>query len=166
MAHVRLNDPRTAHGAVVLVFENAERPLLGEVVALVRDVEALYWFCWELALGDAAPNVDPKEAGGFPLRVERLRLGSFEVVLQVPAPAWEIGAGLLFTGALAMVFRLPARFQEARESFWERRLAADEAKRKWLESKRAEWRDQLIRLGEMGLPEEAAEVLRERGEEP
>jgi hypothetical protein len=101
------------------------------------------------------------------LRVEGLRLENpLEVLLQVAEIAWHTGAGLLFTGALAKVFNLPARFQEGREAFWEHRLRADENKRKWLERKQAERRYKPPSLKEMWLPDEAAEILRERDEEP
>jgi hypothetical protein len=182
MEHVRLNDPQTASGVVVLVFQGAERLPPGRIGAVLRDIESLYWFCLEVVDPELTPDRLREELRGMSRRdrvealweapklhlgVERLRLGSpLEVVLQVGADAWQVGAGLLFTGALAMVFRMPARFQEARRSFWDRRLAADDAKRKWLESKRAEWEAMPPWLSGMRLPEEAEGVLRERGEEP
>jgi hypothetical protein len=176
---VRLIDPRTASGVVVLVFGTAERTPrpIGE---LLTDVESLYWFCLEVAdpklsrkrLRRAArlSRDDPEAVNrylGLQPRLDGLRLGSpLEVLVQVPAEAWQVGGGLLFTGALAMIFGLPARYQEARRLFWDQRLAADEAKRNWLDAKEAAWQKKSIWMTEMELPEEAVELLLERGEEP
>jgi len=137
---------------LVLVFDGADDLSLVDVGALLRDIETLYWLC-----ADTREDVNPSE---FRMRVAHLHLGSpLELVLELPSVVWHLGFGFTFAGALAMIFKLPARYQQERWHFWQTRLAADKAKRDWVEWREAEYLQSPIILKELTLPEDADEVL-------
>jgi hypothetical protein len=158
--------PPTTHrigirGSTVLVFQGAEGATPLALGVLFRDIETLYWFCVETAESDHLSL----ERNELPPRVATIEFGSpLEITLQLAEVVWPEGVGFLFIGALAMIFKLPVRFQEERQQFWQTRLAADQAKREWIEWTEAEYRRLPIRLDEVVLPEEAAEYLPDEGE--
>jgi hypothetical protein len=72
--------------------------------------------------------------------VRTIQLGSpLEFVFEIPWEAWAVG-GSAFLGGLATLFGVPmkaaAEFEKARAEFWRSRLEADDAKRRWIESRR------------------------------
>jgi hypothetical protein len=94
-------------------------------------------------------------------RIERIQLGSrLEISLELVEAAWRTGVGFMFTGVLAVIFELPKERLQFRQ-FWRTRLAADKAKREWIERTEAQYHESPIRLDDLILPAEAGKYLPE-----
>lgn len=94
-------------------------------------------------------------------RIERIQLGSrSEISLELVEAVWRTGVGFMFTGVLAVIFKLPKERLQFRQ-FWRTRLAADKAKREWIERTEAQYHESPIRLDDLILPEEAGKYLPE-----
>jgi hypothetical protein len=92
-------------------------------------------------------------------RVERIQLGSpMAISLELVEAVWRTGVGFTFTGVLAVIFKLPKERLEFRQ-FWRARLAADKAKREWIERTEGQYHESPIRLDDLILPEEAGKYL-------
>lgn len=143
----------------MLVFEGVEDRSLLELGVLLRDIETLYWLCVEV--GEVHERVAAQERYMYLRpRVERIQLGSpLEISLELVEVIWRVGVGFTFAGALAMIFKLPARFQKERWQFWQTRLAADKAKRDWIEWTEAQYHQSPVQLDDLILPEEAGKYL-------
>jgi hypothetical protein len=133
------------------------------VLRLLRDfadIDDVFW----LAFTDTFPEGTPIGRNGLdaPPRIVTIRFGSpLHVLVELPRVAW--GAGVAsFIGALAAVFGAPyktlARFHSARAEYWRSRLAADTARREWLDSRKSAHGEEGFRLVDVRLPREGSEA--------
>lgn len=94
-------------------------------------------------------------------RIERSQLGSrLEISLELVEAVWRTAVGFMFTGVLAVIFKLPGERLQFRQ-FWRTRLASDKARREWIERTEAQYHESPIRLDDLILPEEAGKYLPE-----
>jgi hypothetical protein len=117
-------------GMTRLVFVGVEEFSLAEIGQLLVDVDETYWLAAEVY----DPNA--RKQPELLTSVERIEFHSLEVVLELPSIAWTVGFGYLFVNLLAMIFKLPALYQQARSNFYNTRAAADLAKREWIRGAR------------------------------
>jgi hypothetical protein len=154
------------HSKTVLLFEGVQGQSLTDLGALLRDIETVYWVSIDSrseqrfeAMGLSIPDLQPRPA--------TIHLHNpLEVVLEIVTAIWPVGAGATFVGALAMIFKLPARYEKAREQYWRNRLAADQARRDWIEWTASAYRDSPIQLNNVALPDEAHPWLPPPEDEP